>query len=334
MRKTVSLGWLLAFGTAGCAVDDVEVDDGLPEAADEVDEGDVGFRNVCSATPDPDWGCRTCGYQNSPIASGYPMSVLMQYIPPGSTAPNQLTGIEDDTNYKNRHPVEVIGSKLVAHTNAWGDLEGQDLVGWSLVVKNGATETLLRIDAFEEKEDWVDCSPIPTYGLLDWVPSGGPDGGSWESVCPGLTGDNTTVVFTAGETYNANGKMKVAEEPDLVTVGCRSHAVAKLKFAGYDPNYAPMGIASNEDERQSGLRMFAAAYCPNSGASYTTTGTPIAFTDPLGFHTSLPLGATLEAIWDQNQALCLDAPRHTTPGCGYSRCSGFYPGGMWKSYNP
>lgn len=338
MRKTVWLGWLLVVGAAGCAVDDVEVDDGLEEVGgDEEDEGE--FRYQCSGTPDPDWGCRTCGYQNSPIASGYPIEVLEQYPRYGSTAPNQMTQIQDDaTPYPNRHDVKVVDGEIIAMTTA-GDLTGHDLLGWSLVVKNGPSETLLLIDSFDYKEDWVECRPIPTYGILDWVPGPGPDGGSWESVCPGLSGDATTVVFTEGETYNANGNMEVLDAPEKVTVACRSHAVAKLKFAGYDVNHRSRERKSTPEQREAGLRMFSAAYCAGTGTPYTQTGTPIAFTDPLGFHkvSDLPIGAELEAKWTPTEAICLEEPRlfPQTPPCNPypPRCTAI-KGGLWESYNP
>lgn len=338
MRKEVSLGWLLALGTAGCAVDDVEVDDGLVGVGEDGDVGDPEFRFQCSGTPDPEWGCRTCGYQNSPIASGYPIDILDQYPALGSTEPNQLVAIEDDSQPRQRHPVEVVDGELIAHTTA-GDRTGHDLLGWSLVVKNGSQETLLLIDKFEFKEDWVECRPIPTYGILDWVPAAGPDGGSWESVCPGLVADSTTVVFTDGETYDANGEMKVANAPSKVTVACRGHGAAKLKFAGYDANYDTLGQPSTLMQRQSGLRMFSAAYCAGSGQPHTQTGTPIAFTDPLGFHTvkNLPIGAELEAKWDSSEALCLETPRlfPQVPGCvPYPRRCSKSIQGEWASYNP
>ena len=308
MRKHVSLGWLLAFGTAGCAVEDVEVDDGLPEAADGEDE-EVEFRNVCTATPDPEWGCRHCGYQNSPVASGYPMDVILQQPDQWTTGPNHLIKIEDTQTPPVRHDVKIDGSELIAVTSG-GDVTGGGLLGWRLIVKNGPVETKLLIDSFDYKYDWTgECEQIPTYGLMDWVPSGGPDGGSWKSVCPGLQGDNTTVVFTAGEIYDqtkktVSGDGKLEHE---VTLACRSHAVMKLKFMGYDPNdtYPLDGML----DRQAGFKMLTADFC-GTGFSYTHVGQNLEWQDPYDYFWDAPLfSQAKEAEWTENGATCLSHPR-------------------------
>lgn len=278
------------------------------------------------------WGCPTCDFRNSPHFGLYPIE---DFDLVGGGAGFSLQSIEDPSG--DRHPVEFDGSALVAKTNN-GDFQGIDLLDWTLVFELGGHETRVTVAGFELHPDWVGGADIPTYALGVFT---GPSGEEeLESVCPDLSFEHTNVVFTPGETYDSTSLTVQPGITDRVTMSCRGHAVAKLKFLGHDPND---GYGSSVEARQAALKMLTADYC-GDGQANTSVGHPLNFTDDLGLfdpHYFAP-ASDMEARWDENGAVCLNEPRKVgvkrssvTCATPLPMCSGQgLAGALWSSYAP
>lgn len=278
------------------------------------------------------WGCPTCDFRNSPHFGLYPINDFQL----GGGGPGfSLESIEDPAG--DRHAVEFDGSALVARTKN-GDFEGIDLLDWTLIFEFGGSETRVAVAGFELHPDWVGGADVPTYALgVLTGPSGEEE---LESVCPGLSFEQTNVVFTPGETYDPVALTVQPGVSDRVTMSCRGHAVAKLKFLGHDPSDA---YGSTVDGRQAALKMLTADYC-GDGQPHTTVGHPLNFADDLGLfepHVFAP-ASDMEARWDQDGAVCLSEPRNALVARGDVTCAASLPtcsgqglaGALWSSYAP
>lgn len=279
------------------------------------------------------WGCPTCTFKNSAYLGLHPLDDFQL----GSGAPSgyALVGIEDLAG--DMHPVDFSKSALVAHTPK-GDRSGTDIVDWALVFELAGAEQRVRVMGFELHPDWTGGDLVPTYALAAEV---GPQGEvQLESVCPGLSFEETNVVFTPGETYDPVGVTVVPGQPDRVSLACRGHAVAKLKFLGHDPND---GYGSSVEARQAALKMLTADYC-GDGTSYTTVGHPLNFEDDLGLFVPdwYTLPGAMEARWNEDGAVCLESPRNTSLARQDIACADMLPacsdkgldGELWVSYAP
>ena len=277
------------------------------------------------------WGCPTCGFKNSPYLGKHPLTEFSI----DASVPSTFSLKEIETPAGVRHPVVFGTHRIEAHTPT-GVQHGSALLNWKLIFKKkGGGEIPVRIMAYEQHPDWADGAPIDTYGLAYQQ---GVDG-AFVSVCPGLSIDDTTIVFTPGEVYLDASKTVVPNQPAFVTVACRGHAVAKLKFLGHDPND---NYGSQPENRQAALKMLTADYCGN-GISHTTVGQPLEWQDELGLFSLswTPKLEDLEARWDENGAVCLNEPRSPTVnrnsiGCSVAWCAepaDDVDGNRWASYH-
>gem|GEM_PF-2537777 len=314
------IGTLAVVATAGCVEDDGE------SLGAGLDEDRTYYYAVT-------WGCPTCRYKNSPHFGLYPINDF--HLGMGASSGYSMGELLDPNG--DRHPAGFKDGVLVAHTSK-GDKSGLDLVDWALVFEQGGAETRVRIMRYVEHPNWKGKGLIPTYALAAEV--GPPGEVEFESVCPGLGYDDTNVVFTPGETYDPVNIEVVAGTHDRVTMACRGHAVAKLKFLGHDPND---DYGSSEDQRQAALKMLTADYC-GDGNPNTQVGTPLNFEDSLGLFTPdffAPFGA-IEARWDSEGATCVNEPRLKGFHRGQLPCEAALPkctgkgldGAEWVSYVP
>lgn len=279
----------LALTLPGC-----DPDDALDPDFDLV-EPDVALR------AGGDWGCRTCGYTNSPFFGQLPID---RFITEGGPlgAPLKLAGLEDPSG--ERYPAQVDAQGFVAEGPSGPVREGA-LVGWTLVLASATDEQRVEITAFELHPDWVAGDPISTYGLAYYDPLD-PDV-PHVNVCPGLSLDETSVVLLTDELYDMTKKTVDPNQPGWVTMACRGHALAKLKLLGYDPHDA---YHSKVEQRQAALKAITADYC-GGGTSFTAVGQPLEWVDELGNFpaSALSPAVTVEARWSEHGALCLDDPR-------------------------
>lgn len=247
-----------------------------------------------------DWGCRTCGYTNSPVFGEHPID---RFRVSGKAAGDlRLVALENPAGVQ--YPATVQAQSFVATTPA-GLVQGSGLIGWSLVLDDGAFQRSVRISSFQTHPDWVLGQPIPTYGLAYLDPED-PEA-PLANVCPDFDPDETSVVLIADELYDVEKKTVSPNESGWVTMACRGHALMKLKFLGHDPND---DYGSQWEQRQAALKMLTADYCGH-GHSFTALGEPLEWVDELGNFPAeaLPSIDSVEAKWSEDGALCLDQPR-------------------------
>jgi hypothetical protein len=248
-----------------------------------------------------DWGCRTCGYTNSPFLGQLPLDRFTVAGGPFSSQ-LELSAALDPTGQS--YPVKVDAGQFVAH-GPTGLVQGAGLVGWSLVFTDEHGEQRVTITAFAVHPDWVGGDPIFTYGLAHADPLS-PDG-TYVNVCPGLSPDETTVVLLNDELYDMATKEVTPDQWGWVTMACRGHALAKLALLGYGRYDA---YQSTPPQRQAALKAITADYC-GDGTSFTVVGQPLEWADELGnFRVSdLSPDSVVEARWSEDGAVCLNAPR-------------------------
>lgn len=278
------------------------------------------------------WGCKTCGFTNSPQYGELEVGVAIHGDATSATLPRYSELIDPSGQ---SWDVKFDHGQLFA--TGGGTAIGQyDLVGWTLRAKWPWGEVRdAEIYAFDWVLDWTDDGgAIPTYGLSYFDPITEDTG----NICEGMLLDETSVVFLEGERYEADGTI-VPNQHHLVTAACRGHALAKMALT----KYVPYDGATDVDERQATLRMFRADYC-GDGTSYTVLGTKIDFTDDgarrhVEFNPEL-MSEVLEAYWNQDGAICLGTPRWSGVGeipCEPPPCEEFFGGGFegaWASLVP
>lgn len=282
------------------------------------------------------WGCRTCGYKNSPLLGQHSLG---EFTLSGGGSEFSLVSIEDLAG--DRHDVKVVEHRIVASTK-FGLKEGNDLLGWSLIFEYDGKETPVEIYAYAKHPDWAAGNAIDTYGLLHHVGPNGADAPP-TNLCPDISLEETAVIFIEGERFDSSSTTLIPGQSGFVTAACRGHALMKMKFTGHDPNDA---YGSSPEQRQASLKMFTADYCGN-GQSFTTIGQALDWIDDLGnFGGGWGPGISgdLEARWDQDRAVCLNEPRNTNydrdqviKECGFDipKCDGDpmdLGGAQWASY--
>lgn len=294
--KNAKVGWLLWLGVVVGCVEDGELEDEGTEIED-----DDALRSGGGGGSGTGWGCRTCGYSNSPILGNY---ALEEFVMPGTDVPPgelRLKSIFDPNGVE--IDVAVVGNKFVA-TKSGVTYTGSQTEGWTLRFED-ELGTPVDVDIFDyaEHPSWSDSQPVATYTLTYY--DSGTD--SDFNLCPGMDEDLTSITILGGERYDGNAKTVVPGSSKWVTLACRGHALAKLRMMGYAPND---GYGSSPAQRQATLKMLTADYCGN-GHSYTAIGTPLDWTNARGdFPQMTSEPSRLEAKWSHKGASCLDKPRH------------------------
>lgn len=149
-------------------------------------------------------------------------------------------------------------------------------------------------------------------------------------------------VLVRGETYDAN-KATVALQGEPAkpwfNIACAGTALAKMKLMGYDPEDTK--YPTTPGQRQTTLKMITARYC--GSMSFTHPGQPLVWQNAGKWfrpenHVALPLEVgDVEALWDQNGAICLNEPRRKNvwtrdeviaacePSRPIPRCDDYFP---------
>jgi len=265
------------------------------------------------------WGCQSCDYTNSPHCGAHGIGRVATGAD-ASPPDIKIAHIEDPSG--NMYGVEVVDDEFFAQTPA-GLVHGGALVGWTLVFSNGLIEFTTEVTAFEYHGDWVTQDLIPTYGLAyEDITQPEPE---LVNVCPGFIPDETSVVLIADELYDETTRTVIPGQPGWTTLACQGHALAKMKFAGYDPNDQYGSVPEN---RQATLKMFTADYC-GGGQPFTIVGKKLQWVDALAHFTEqmLPYLGAVEARWTDAGAECLDEPRHVARSeveavCDIPTCDG------------
>jgi hypothetical protein len=132
------------------------------------------------------------------------------------------------------------------------------------------------------------------------------------------------VVFWKGDRYDPDtGELQPPrrDDADWFNMSCAGEAGIKMLRTGLGEAVAPSSAPQVRHKRQAVLNMFMAKYCPTNWVHFTTLGKPVYW---LGTQRRLdppPAGHELEAIWNDQGAVCLNSHRYKTPTCQLSACT-------------
>jgi hypothetical protein len=280
-----------------------------------------------------------CGYEEDLDVAEFRTTIVCPNCPPNSPRFNDtpidrfdlnqmrtgngewITGIRDpgDVVYQ----LAVIGEVFWAVDGATPIAGGADLIGWQIDFEGAdKLEFSLRIDDFDGRYPMLGSpeGAMVVYKLTYPDPS---SGSSAVPVCPPPHDDGLWLTLIQGETYDHALKLVEPNRPGWITLACADEAVFKMKSYGYGPNdhlHGP-GLPSTAAERQATLKMITADYC-GDGHSFTEQGELYAPRDAAGrFSGPVPATFPMEAMWDEDGALCIGDPRAVTPATVAARCT-------------
>lgn len=294
-NSIVSLACFGATALAGCA--DSSADSSDEPVADR-------RRRTYSVVSGGSWGCKTCGFTNSPAYGllsvgtatyGDHSSLSLPHYSALISPGGQSWGVDFDQG------------QLFA-TDGTNKVGEYDLIGWTLRAKwaSGDVRDAV-IYGFDWVLDWTDSGgALPTYGLVYLDSVTGDLGGN---ICEGMSLDETSVVFLEGERYDSADGSVIPNENGIANAACRGHALAKMALV----NYVPYNGETEPEEREATLRMFRADYC-GDGTPHTAVGTPVDFTDNGArnfreYDAGTMGGGVVEAHWTEEGATCVGIPR-------------------------
>ena len=207
-------------------------------------------------------------------------------------------------------------------------LSGADMVGAKIaVILNNGQYIWLTISAIDSQiASWSDSGGMITAYRATYF-----NQGNEQSLCPSTNPENQWFTLIPDEVYTP----EVTPSPRSVTIACVGEAAAKMKLMDFHPQGAR---GASVGDRQATLRMITADYC-GTGESFTLTGTAVAWRDNLD-RVKPPYGEeVLEALWDEDGAICLDTPRvvardTVAAACPIPACEGdesFRAGAVWRT---
>jgi hypothetical protein len=181
---------------------------------------------------------------------------------------------------------------------------------------------------------WAGVSePVPYYRIVV-LPLPG-DNSKPKSICkassePLWEAVTDYAIAFSGDHYDASAKTvtSTGEGSSLFNLACAGAAPAKMHLMRHTDagSYvaAPDRFHPRQDyptkiaQRQAMLKMFTADYC-GTGRSFTVDGQPLSYGDRKHWYLDTPTilsggvlapsGSTMEALWNETGAVCLDMPR-------------------------
>jgi hypothetical protein len=226
--------------------------------------------------------------------------------------------------------LNVDGDKLQGTRRDGSVVEGKKLAGAVLRLRGGQTEYDLKIVGVGSTDFWAGSRSQVTVYELKFAPPNGP-GDVWLPLCRettenGFEGIHGFALIFRGDRYDAQQKTvsETGAKDTWFNIACAGTALAKMHLlrhtlAGRDPAHEPTSV----DERQAVLKMLTADYC-GTGKPFTISGLPLLYTynqqnwirvDAALNSTLFQAGLgkatakSLDAIWNQKGAVCLDTPR-------------------------
>jgi hypothetical protein len=204
------------------------------------------------------------------------------------------------------YTVENAGPALVARPQVAGAprLEGPSLVDLVFTLRDTTARLYtLRIAATNTTRFWADPqAPIRTYALT----YAALDASTSRPLC--TTSLNEAILF-AGDRYDSVNRTVIAtgaEASGWINIACAGTALAKLYLTRHTE--ASQIVATTRGERQAMLKMFSADVC-GDGTYFTVHGQPLLWADAKGITKFASAPASIEAIWNEKGAVCLDTPR-------------------------
>ena len=280
-------------------------------------------------------GCPTwiCG-SNSPVIDG---AAIAEQAPRPSTLDRSfhelnMNGLPNTAGFRvvavrkgtMRYAVEGSGPAVAARPLDPGAprLDGGSLVDLVFELRDPADRGYeVRIAATNTTRFWAEpFGPVRTYALT-WAPV------SATAARPLCTSGANEAILFQGDRYDSLAKAVVATgeaTSGWINIACAGTALAKLYLTRH--TQASQMIPTTRGERQSMLKMFTADVC-GDGTPFTVAGQPLLWADAKGITTFAGEAASIEAIWTEQGAVCLDTPRKRElapliaarcqrPGCG------------------
>lgn len=194
-------------------------------------------------------------------------------------------------------------------------LEGPDLIGSQIIVRNEATceELALHFQEIDRTESWTDEAFLIDRYLFTFYDERRQGHRPICTDADEMLGESAWSVLVAEERYKWETKEihTIGEDArGWFNIACYGNALYKMKFMGYDPNPSlDNPYSSLPEDRQATLKMLTADYC-GTGESFTETGTALYWLNAEGWSdNAVPPNSTFEAYWNGAGALCLDMPR-------------------------
>jgi hypothetical protein len=206
----------------------------------------------------------------------------------------------------NSYSLEVIGSSVVAHPRApqAPALTGSDLAGVELELRDAAGgRAAIQIAGVDETTYWAGPVETLTTYRLTFTSATHP---LPQPLC--AAGENQALLF-GGDRYDADHKTVTATGPATAgwfNIACAGTALAKLHLTRHTE--ASQHVKTTAVERQAMLKMFTADVC-GDGTAFTVHGQPLLWADANHLTSFADKPASLEAVWTDRGAVCLDTPR-------------------------
>jgi hypothetical protein len=249
--------------------------------------------------------------------------------------------------------VMVQRGELIAVDPATGSrFRGNQLVGGILKLESTSTKEFfdVPITGLGQTEFWVDPAPVPTYTFKYRLGKSPPqypgpdDREGFESLCAGKhldaesrrnhpnAGDEQVAVLFGRDRYSARDKTVTVNRGDecWFNIACAGSAVAKMHLLRHTEDGSDATHVTDQGQRQTMLKTITDDIC-GTGRSFTQDGEDVSYADVRGWHPLPTALGTIEAVWDQNGAVCLDEPRREKeePGIRTSinaECAKRWPG--------
>ena len=273
-----------------------------------------------------DWGCG----MNSPIVDG----AAIEEAPARSAAASDgsfhdlhMSGSRNAAGFKvigvrksgTALTVAATRSAIVAWPQAGGTapLEGAALVDIVFDLRSATDRVYaLRIAATNTTRFWAGPLGLVRTYTLTYTAAGS---STPRPLC--TAGINEAILF-AGDRYDSARKTVIgsgAATSGWLNIACAGTSLAKLYLTRHTE--ASQIVPTTEPERQAMLKMFSADVC-GDGSSFTTHGHPLLWADGKGITSFASTPATIEGIWTDQGAVCLDHPRHPElAGAIAARCA-------------
>ncbi|WP_143141084.1 ADYC domain-containing protein [Nannocystis exedens] len=273
-----------------------------------------------------DTACPNCGGNgsNSANANGYPIDQLNLYGWPNDAGVT-VTGIKSPVG--TTYALRTAGQELAAWDTATDTFVavGEDLVGWTIKLHEEKAGTIdIEVVDHDMLESWATDGPDVSAYVLAYHNPDNP--GELYSICPDPEEDGDDVIkatIVRGELYDDETK-DITVNGEWITIACEENAVFKMKLLGYSPDLDFPGLTDPAplENRQATIRMITADYC-GGGHSFTLTGTHVGWENDAGTVTSAygSAWADVEALWNEDGAICLSNPRYTTLGVVQNLCN-------------
>ena len=258
----------------------------------------------------PWWGCGS----NSPLIDAWSFHELSVEGLPNSAGISLVGLVKDDRWYQPK----VIGAQLYADSldpAAYPPISGSLLVGSALVLETERGRYTIDIMAVNDVTPyWVGPAKTNETYVLHYTGGGDDD----VPLCRNPPSDGRVwpdavgaLLFT-GDRYDAQTKVVTATSGEgtagWFNIACAGSALAKLHLNRHTDAGATLGFETTRAQRQAMLKMFASDVC-GTGMAFTHPGEPLHWQNATGWVTLDGKERSIEALWDEHGALCLDEHR-------------------------